>query len=87
MKPLSVNLPFAARFTELGDSETRAWRIEEPAKAKTVTVEEGKEGDAGAVFDLARKSRLVVGPVSSKRWVMAGVKKAKTNNLTFIPLN
>jgi hypothetical protein len=37
-------------------------------------------------FDLAPKSRLGVGPVSSKREVTAGAKEAKTNNLTFHPL-
>ena len=40
--------------------------LENPAKAKTVTVAKGQKGDAGAVFDLAPKSGLVVGPVSSK---------------------
>jgi len=39
-----------------------------PAKAKTVTAVEGKEGDAGAVFDVASRLRLGVGPASSKRW-------------------
>jgi len=37
-------------------------------KAKTVTVAKWGSGDAGADFDLAPKSRLGVGPVSSKRW-------------------
>ena len=44
-------------------------------------------GDAGAVFDLA----FIVGSVSDQRaingGVMAGVKKAKTNNLTNILFN
>jgi hypothetical protein len=53
LKPLSVTLPFAARFTDGGDSETCATRIQNPAKAKTVTEAEGEAGDAGAVFDLA----------------------------------
>jgi hypothetical protein len=43
----------------------------------------GQMGDAGAVFDLAPEFRLGVEPVSNKRWVMAGVKEAKLNNLTF----
>ena len=51
--------------------------IQNPAKAKTVTVAKGQKGDAGAVFDLAPK----VGSVSDKRaangGVMAGVKRAK----------
>ena len=51
--------------------------IENPAKAKTVTVAKGQKGDAGAVFDLAPK----VGSVSDKRAangrVTACVKKAK----------
>ena len=55
----------------------RAERIENPAKAKTVTVAKRQKGDAGAVFDLAPK----VGSVSDKRaangGVMACVKKAK----------
>jgi hypothetical protein len=38
------------------------------AKAKTVTVVGGWQGDAGAVFDLAPVYRLGVGPVSSKWW-------------------
>ena len=55
--------------------------IQNPAKAKTVTVGKGQKGDAGAVFDLAPK----VGSVSDKRaangGVMACVKKAKKHNL------
>jgi hypothetical protein len=54
-----------------------AQRIENPAKAKTVTVAKRQSGDAGAVFDLAPK----VGSVSDKQaangGVMACVKKAK----------
>jgi hypothetical protein len=42
-----------------------------------------QKGDAGAVFDLAAKSRLGVGLASSKRWGDGVRKKAKTNNLTF----
>ena len=87
MKPLSVTLPFAARFTDGGDNEPRAKRIENQAKAKSVTAAEVQEGDAGALFDLAPKSRLGVGPVSSKWGVTTDVKKAKTNNLTNIPFN
>ena len=55
--------------------------IENPAKAKTVTVAKGQKGDAGAVFDLAPK----VGSVSDKRaangGVMACEKKGAENNL------
>jgi hypothetical protein len=59
----------------MGETASRARKhIQNPAKAKTVTVVEGKEGDAGAVFDLAPKSRLGVGPVSSKRWGDGGRK-------------
>ena len=51
--------------------------IQNPAKAKTVTVAKGQKGDAGAVFDLAPE----LGSVSDKRaangGVMACVKKAK----------
>ena len=54
-----------------------AKRIENSAKAKTVTVGKGQKGDAGAVFDLAPE----VGSVSDKRaangGVMAGEKKVK----------
>jgi hypothetical protein len=42
LKPLSVTLPFAARFTDWGDSEPCAKCIQQPAKAKTVTVAKGK---------------------------------------------
>jgi len=45
LKPLSVTLPFAARFTG-GETASRARkRIEHPAKAKTVTTAEGREGN------------------------------------------
>ena len=58
-----------------------AARIENSAKAKTVTEAKGQKGDAGAVFDLAPG----LGSVSDKRaangGVMACVKKAKTNKL------
>jgi hypothetical protein len=85
LKPLSVTLPFAARFTAWGDSEPCAKCIQLSAKAKTVTVVEGKEGDAGAVFDLAPKSRLDVGPVSSKRWGEGGRKKGEDKQPEFVP--
>ena len=55
--------------------------IQNPAKAKTVTVSKGQKGDAGAVFDLAPKSRPGVGPVSSKRWGDGVRKKGEENNL------
>ena len=52
-------------------------RIENPAKAKTVTEAKGQKGDAGAVFDLAPN----VGSVSDRRAANGGamtcVKKAK----------
>jgi hypothetical protein len=52
LKPLSVTLPFAARFTE-GEAASRArQRIENLVNAKTVTAAEGKGGAAGAVFDV-----------------------------------
>jgi len=69
LKPLSVTLPFAARFTDLGRQRAvRGSACSNPAKAKTVTVVEGEEGDAGAVFDVASRLRLGVGPASSKGW-------------------
>jgi len=53
LKPLSVTLPFAARFTE-GEAASRArQRIENPAKAKTVTVAEREGGAALARFTLS----------------------------------
>ena len=59
----------------MGETASRARkRIQNPAKAKTVTVAKGQRGDAGAIFDLAPKSRLGVGPVSSKRWGDGGRK-------------
>ena len=36
-----------------------------------------ERGDAGAVFDLAPKFRLGVGPASSKRWGDGGRKKGE----------
>jgi hypothetical protein len=55
--------------------------IQNPAKAKTVTVAKGQKGDAGAVFDLAPD----VGSVSDKRAangrVTACVKTGEENNL------
>jgi len=59
LKPLSVTLPFAARFTD-GETASRArQRIKNPAKAKTVTAAEGQEGAAGAVLALAPDLGLV----------------------------
>jgi hypothetical protein len=85
LKPLSVTLPFAARFTD-GETASRARkRIEEPAKAKTVTVAKGQRGDAGAVFDLAPESRFGVGPVSSKRWGDGGRKKRRRQTTILTP--
>ncbi|MGA2541206.1 MAG: hypothetical protein ABSG78_06540 [Verrucomicrobiota bacterium] len=77
MKPLSVTLPFAARFTSWETAKPCAKCIENSAKAKTVTVGKRQKGDAGAVFDLAPN----FGSVSDKRaangGVMACVKRAK----------
>jgi hypothetical protein len=52
------------------------------AKAKTVTAAEGQEGAAGAVFDLAPVPGWVSDRRAANGGVMAGVKKAKTDNLT-----
>jgi hypothetical protein len=41
LKPLSVTLPFAARFTWRETAGRARKRIEESAKAKTVTVAKG----------------------------------------------
>jgi hypothetical protein len=56
--------------------------LKNPAKAKTVTAAERQEGDAGAVFDLAANLGLVSDQRAANGGVMAGVKKAKTDNLT-----
>ena len=59
----------------MGETASRAQSASnKPAKAKTVTVAKRQKGDAGAVFDLAPKFRLGVGPVSSKRWGDGGRK-------------
>ena len=70
----------------MGETASRAQSaLNKPAKAKTVTVAKGQRGDAGAVFDLAPKCRLGVGPVSSKRWGDGGRKIGEENNLTLCP--
>jgi xanthine dehydrogenase iron-sulfur cluster and FAD-binding subunit A len=77
LKPLSVTLPFAARFTRWETAKPCAKRIPNQAKAKTVTVAKRQKGDAGAAFDLAPE----LGSVSDRRaangGVAACVKKAK----------
>jgi hypothetical protein len=61
LKPLSVTLPFAARFTDRETASRARKRIQTQAKAKTVTVaKEGERADAGAVLDLAP----IIGSVS-----------------------
>jgi len=75
LKPLSVTLPFAARFTAWGDNEPRAKAHSKPSESENRDSGERAKGDAGAVFDLAPKSRPGVGPVSSKRWGEGGRKK------------
>jgi hypothetical protein len=49
-------------------------------------VAKGQKGDAGAVFDLAPKFRLGVGPVSSKRWGDGGRKTGEDKQRDFVPL-
>jgi hypothetical protein len=69
LKPLSVTLPYAARFATLGDSAAaREVHSHTQRKQRTVTVAKRPKGDAGAVFGLAAKFRLGVGLASSKRW-------------------
>jgi len=59
----------------VGETASRArQRIENPAKAKTVTAAEGQEGAAGAVFDLASIPGLVSDRRAANGGVMAGVK-------------
>jgi hypothetical protein len=78
LKPLSVTLPFAARFTGLGDNEAvREAHSKERAKAKAVTVAKGQKGDAGAVFDLAPNPGSVSDQRAANGGVTACVKKAK----------
>jgi hypothetical protein len=75
LKPLSVTLPFAARFTDGGDSQPRARaHSKNPAKAKTVTAAEGQAEAAGAVFDLASNLGWVSDQRAANGGVMAGVK-------------
>jgi hypothetical protein len=67
----------------IGETASRArQRIENLAKAKTVTAAEVQEGAAGAVFDLAPNLGLVSDRRAANGGVTAGVKKAKTDNLT-----
>jgi hypothetical protein len=49
LKPLSVTLPFAARFTAWGDSEPRAKRIQPISESKS-----RDSGEGGEVATLAR---------------------------------
>ena len=71
------------QFTAWGDSEPRAKAHSKPSESENRDSGERAKGDAGAVFDLAPKSRPGVGPVSSKRWGDGVRKKAKTNNPAF----
>jgi hypothetical protein len=77
LKPLSVTLPFAARFTGRETASRARQRVENSAKAKTVTAAEGQEGAAGAVFDLASNLGLVSDERAANGGVMAGVKKGE----------
>jgi len=82
LKPLSVTLPFAGRFTEGGDNEQYAKCIQNPVKAKTVTLAEGGRWRRWRGFCSRFNYRLGVGLASSKRGNDGWLKKAKTNNLT-----
>jgi len=78
LKPLSVTLPFAARFTDGEGSQPCAGAhpgISESEKRDS----SGGAGraDAGAIFDLAPDYRLGVGPVSSKWLGDGGCKKGE----------
>jgi len=69
LEPLSVTLPFAARFTGRETASRARQRIQYLVNAKTVTaVGMGRRETAGAVFDVTSNYRLGVGRVSSKRW-------------------
>jgi hypothetical protein len=85
LKPLSVTLPFAARFTDWGDSKPCAGaHSKNLAKAKTVTAAEVQEGDAGAVFDLAPVLGLVSDQRAANGGVMAGVKTGVDRQPNFV---
>ena len=60
----------------------RGSALKNSAKAKTVTAAEVSEGAAGAVLALASNLGLVSDQRAANGGVMAGVKKAKTDNLT-----
>jgi hypothetical protein len=76
-EPLSVTLPFAARFTFWETAKPCEKRIQNRAKAKTVTVAKGQKGDAGAAFDLAPNPGSVSDKRAANGAVTACVKKAK----------
>jgi hypothetical protein len=68
VKPLSVILPFAARFTGWGGSQPRAPAHEQPGERKNRDSGwKGRRETAGAGFDVTANYRLGAGPVSSKR--------------------
>jgi hypothetical protein len=72
--------------SQFGETASRARSaFNNPAKAKTVTAAKREIGDAGAVFDLAPKFRLGVGPVSSKRWGDGGRKNGEDKQPDFMP--
>ena len=51
LKPLSVRLPYAARFTRAEPNfAARSAELNNSAGAKSVTVSKGESGDAGAVL-------------------------------------
>jgi hypothetical protein len=87
LKPLSVTLPYAARFTD-GETTSRAReRIQYPAKAETVTVTKKGEVAALARFSI---SLPTVGSVSDQRAADGEgegrrQKKANEDNQTSIP--
>lgn len=72
--------------SQFGETTSRARSaLNNPAKAKTVTEVKRQKGDAGAVLDLAPKSRDGVGPASSIRWGGGMRKKGEEDNLKFQP--
>jgi hypothetical protein len=88
LKPLSVTLPYAARFTEWGDSEpVRESAFDDSAKAKTVTVTRWGGMAALARFSI---SLLTDDSVSDQRAADGRgdgrrQKEAKNNKPTSIP--
>jgi len=89
LKPLSVRLPYAARFTWAEPNfAARSAEINNSAEAKSVTVSKGESGDTGAVLAHAATVKMWR---SSEQQAEDGseeggqTKGAMTNTSTKIP--